>query len=80
MSNNKNEPAFPPKAWGWNHIQHLKTGEKNEDMVPTGLTKREYYTILVAQTLLNRENDCFQDIAESSIKFADILLKMLEEK
>lgn len=46
-----------------------------------GMTKREYFAGLAMQRLIVRSNyDDYESVAKMSIKYADALLKALEQK
>ena len=77
---NADKPTYP--------LEFKKEDSYNTEGWSNGLTKREYFTGLAMQSLLalpdkgtyNSFDEAIERICEVSIKFADELLKQLEEK
>ena len=70
---NADMPANPTKHNN-DHFQH-------QNDYTTGLTKREHFAGLAMQGMLSspKSHGTFEQFADSSVNFADALLKALEE-
>lgn len=85
---NRNEPAFPPtNAFGEWHEQFIADATKHPEMIPFGLTKREYFAALAMQGLIRKVADgvfdkyrFYRELAVESVMHADALLKALENE
>ena len=76
---NADKPTYP--------LEFKKEGSYNTEGWSNGLTKREYFAGLAMQGLLTLPkvtygsfDEAIERICEVSVKFADELLKQLEEK
>ena len=77
---NADKPTYP--------LEFKKEGSYNTEGWSNGLTKREYFAGLAMQRLLalpdkgtyGSFDEAIERICEVSVKFADELLKQLEEK
>jgi hypothetical protein len=70
---NSNKPAFPISEETTNRIDYGVS-------IYTGLTKREYFAALAMQGLCAEQTPrSLLNVAETSVKIADLLLKELEK-
>lgn len=82
MKTNPNEPINPSEVQintdnGDVHQNCIANGVRTA----SGLTKREYFTALAMQGLCaNVESESIADIASSSVKIADALIKALNKE
>jgi hypothetical protein len=73
----KNEPAFPRDGEQW----YVPTeGAKPEIVGFKGLTKREYFAVLMANALIQRDNAIdTKTCARKAVSFADALIEELDK-
>lgn len=82
MSNKWNEPAYPTEE-----LDRLSQYHDPEFALRGGLTKREYFVAMAMQGLLSYKASYFpeehgngESLAKAAVRYADEVLKALEEK
>ena len=85
---NADKPIYPTTSQKINETEFFEYNLPNKEKQYSGLTKREYFSGLAMQGLLalpdkgtfGSFDEAIEWICEVSVKFADELLKQLEEK
>lgn len=85
---NADKPINPTTSQKINETEFFEYNLPNKERQYSGLTKREHYAGLAMQGLLalpdkgtfGSFDEAIERICEASVKFADELLKQLEEK
>lgn len=85
---NANKPINPTTSQKINETEFFEYNLPNKEKQYSGLTKREYFAGLAMQGMISNPNIVrpkesdkeFKDFSERAIKYADELLKQLEEK
>lgn len=85
---NADKPIYPTTSQKINETEFFEYNLPNKEKQYSGLTKREYFSGLAMQGLLalpdkgtfGSFDEAIEWICKVSVKFADELLKQLEEK